>query len=91
MVLAPLKRIVGQLLRSSFPQFSPIMRASLLSILFYSLLPLILLVAIVDLATMGVDKRQRLTVNRLHASGFSQRAIASQLGITRHRVRVCLA
>jgi hypothetical protein len=62
-----------------------------MAVLFYVLLPLILLVALVDLATMGADKRQRLTVNRLHAFGFSQRAIASQLGITRHRVRVCLA
>jgi DNA-binding transcriptional regulator LsrR (DeoR family) len=59
--------------------------------LFYCLFPLILFVALVDLATMGADKRQRLTVNRLHASGFSQRDISSQLGITRHRVRVCLA
>jgi uncharacterized membrane protein YciS (DUF1049 family) len=59
--------------------------------LFYVLFPLILLVVIVDLATMGADKRQRLTINHLHASGFSQRTIASQLGITRHRVRCCLA
>jgi uncharacterized membrane protein YciS (DUF1049 family) len=62
-----------------------------MAVLFYVLLPLVLLVALVDLATMGADKRQRLTVNRLYASGFSQRAISSQLGITRHRVRCCLA
>jgi DNA-binding transcriptional regulator LsrR (DeoR family) len=62
-----------------------------MAVLFYCLFPLILLVALVDLATMGADKRQRLTVNRLHVSGFSQRTIASHLGITRHRVRCCLA
>jgi DNA-binding transcriptional regulator LsrR (DeoR family) len=62
-----------------------------MAVLFYVLFPLILLVVIVDLATMGADKRQRLTVNRLYASGFSQRTIASHLGITRHRVRCCLA
>ncbi len=59
--------------------------------LFYCLVPLLLVVAVVDLATMGADNRQALKVRCLNRAGLSQRAIASQLSISRHRVRVYLA
>ena len=44
-------------------------------------------VAVVDLLTMSQPRRVRM----LSRSGLSQRAIASRLGITRHRVRVALS
>ena len=48
---------------------------------------LLAVVAVVDLLTMSQPRRVRM----LSRSGLSQRAIASRLGITRHRVRQCLA
>ena len=44
-------------------------------------------VAVVDLLTMSQPRRVRM----LSRSGLSQRAIASRLGITRHRVRMALS
>ena len=44
-------------------------------------------VAVVDLLTMSQPRRVRM----LARSGLSQRAIASRLGITRHRVRMALS
>jgi len=51
------------------------------------LLPALLLVALVDLATMSTDRRVRL----LRSDGLSQTAIASRLGVSRYRVRLALA
>jgi len=48
---------------------------------------LLAVVAVVDLLTMSQDRRVRM----LSRAGHSQRAIASRLQITRHRVRQCLA
>ena len=50
------------------------------------LLPALLLVALVDLATMSTDRRVRL----LRRDGLSQAAIASRLGVSRYRVRLAL-
>ena len=51
------------------------------------LLPLLLLVAIADLATMSQARRVRM----LHRQGLSQRAIAQRLNLTRYRVHHALA
>ena len=48
---------------------------------------LLAIIAAVDLLTMSQPRRVRM----LSRSGLSQRAIASRLGITRHRVRVALS
>ena len=48
---------------------------------------LLAIVAVVDLLTMSQPRRVRV----LSRSGLSQRAIASRLGITRHRVRMALS
>lgn len=67
---------------------SPIsIRTVTLSFLFWGLLPLLLLVAVIDLATMSRERRVRL----LRRSGLSQAAIADRLGISRYRVRLALA
>jgi hypothetical protein len=58
-----------------------------LSFLFWGLLPLLLLVAVIDLATMSPERRIRL----LRRSGMAQTAIANRLGISRYRVRLALA
>ncbi len=62
-------------------------RKMTLSFLFWGLLPLLLLVAVIDLATMSQERR----ISLLKRSGLSQRAIADRLGISRYRVRVALA
>ena len=62
-------------------------RTMTLSFLFWGLLPLLLLVAVIDLATMSRERRIRL----LRRSGLSQAAIADRLGISRYRVRLALA
>ena len=51
------------------------------------LLPVLLIVALIDLATMSTDRRVRM----LQRMGHSQRAIAARLGVTRYRVRLALA
>jgi len=58
-----------------------------LSLLWAVLLPLLLLVVLIDLATMSPERRIRL----LKRSGLSQRAIADRLGVSRYRVRLALA
>jgi hypothetical protein len=58
-----------------------------LSILSALLLPVLLIVALIDLATMSTDRRVRM----LQRMGHSQRAIAARLGVTRYRVRLALA
>ena len=45
------------------------------------------IIAAVDLLTMSQPRRVRILSRR----GLSQRAIASRLGISRHRVRVALS
>lgn len=45
------------------------------------------IIAAVDLLTMSQPRRVRM----LTRSGLSQRAIASRLNVSRHRVRQCLA
>ena len=51
------------------------------------LLPLLALVLLIDLATMGTERRARM----LRRSGLSQVAISQRLGISRYRVRLALA
>ena len=51
------------------------------------LLPLLALVLLVDLATMGTERRARM----LRRSGLSKAAIAQRLGVSRYRVRLALA
>lgn len=58
-----------------------------LTALLWLLLPLLLIVAIVDVLTMSTDRRVRLLRN----AGHSQSAIAQRLGVTRYRVRQALA
>ena len=58
-----------------------------LSLLFWLLLPLLFVVAVIDCATMSQPRRVRL----LRSAGLSQSAIADRLGISRHRVRTALA
>lgn len=58
-----------------------------LSILWGLLLPLVLIVALIDLVTMSTQRRVRM----LQRMGHSQRAIAARLGVTRYRVRLALA
>jgi cytochrome c oxidase subunit IV len=63
------------------------LRKMTLSFVWAVLLPLLLLVVLIDLATMSPERRIRL----LKRSGLSQRAIAERLGISRYRVRLALA
>jgi DNA-binding NarL/FixJ family response regulator len=51
------------------------------------LLPALLLVAVIDVLTQSQPQR----IRRLARSGKSQRAIASQLGVSRYAVRLALA
>lgn len=51
------------------------------------LLPLLFLVAVIDLLTMTPDRRIRF----LHSTGLSQRQIADRLNLSRYRVRQALA
>jgi hypothetical protein len=58
-----------------------------LSILWGLLLPLVLIIALIDLATMSQERRIRV----LKRCGHSQQSIADRLQITRYRVRLALA
>lgn len=60
---------------------------TLLSVLFFLLLPLI----IVCMVLGRLIETQRQQIRRLCREGVSQRAIAQQLGISRHKVRLALA
>lgn len=55
--------------------------------LFFLLLPLLVLVAVLNWASESREQR----IQRWHQSGQSQRAIASRLGVTRYQVRLALA
>ena len=57
------------------------------SFLFFVFLPLLLIVAVIDVATMGTERRVRLW----RRAGLSQAAIAAKLGVSRYRVRQYLA
>jgi len=63
------------------------MTSLLLALIFKFLLPLLVLVALVDL----LSQTQAQKIQRLAKSGYSQRSIAERLGITRYRVRLALA
>ena len=58
-----------------------------LTALLWLLLPLLAVVALIDLATMSTERRVRL----LRTAGLSQSAIAARLGCSRYRVRLALA
>ena len=58
-----------------------------LSLIWWGLLPLLLIVAIIDLATMSQTRRVRM----YRRVGMTQAAIADRLQISRYRVRQCLA
>jgi predicted transcriptional regulator len=58
-----------------------------LSLLFWLIVPLLVAIALVDLATASPSRRAQL----LRRAGFSQRAIADRLGVSRYRVRQYLA
>jgi DNA-binding CsgD family transcriptional regulator len=55
--------------------------------LIWLLLPLLLLVALADLATMSPDRRARL----LRRAGMTQQQLADRLGVSRYKVRQYLA
>ena len=57
------------------------------SLFVWLLLPLLALVALVDLATMSPERRAQM----LRRSGLTQAAIAQRLGVSRYRVRLLLA
>jgi predicted ArsR family transcriptional regulator len=54
-----------------------------LSLLFWLLVPLLVVVAIIDLATASESRRARI----LRRDGLSQQAIANRLGVSRYKVR----
>jgi predicted ArsR family transcriptional regulator len=58
-----------------------------LSLLFWLLVPLLVVVAIIDLATASESRRARI----LRRDGLSQQAIANRLGVSRYKVRLHLA
>jgi DNA-binding CsgD family transcriptional regulator len=59
----------------------------LLGLAWKLLLPLLLVVALVDVLTQTQPQR----IKRLSSAGYSQRRIAERLNITRYRVRQALA
>ena len=58
-----------------------------LAALFWLIVPLLVAVALIDLATASPSRRAWI----LRQSGLSQRAIAERLGVSRYRVRLYLA
>jgi hypothetical protein len=58
-----------------------------LSLVFWLLVPLLVVVAIIDLATASESRRARI----LRRDGLSQQAIANRLGVSRYKVRLYLA
>ena len=63
------------------------MLTATLLVIWKLLLPLLLMVAVIDLLTMTPDRRIRF----LHSTGLSQRQIVTRLNLTRYRVRQALA
>ena len=62
------------------------MTSLLLAFIFKFFIPLLVLVALIDL----LSQTQAQKIQRLARAGNSQRSIAEQLGITRYRVRLAL-
>jgi transcriptional regulator len=60
---------------------------TLTAFLFWGLLPLLFIVAVLDVLTMSQTRRVRL----LRRTGLTQSAIADRLQISRYRVRQALA
>jgi len=54
-----------------------------LSLVFWLLVPLLVVVAIIDLTTASESRRARI----LRRDGLSQQAIANRLGVSRYKVR----
>jgi hypothetical protein len=77
--------IVVSLRREPFLSFHPM--TSFLCCIVWLLALLVLPFLIIDWATMSQPER----IRRLYAMGYSQRKIASQLSISRHRVKKALA
>jgi len=86
---APARRSRYDLHRRGILPIAPPRRPSTvtLSLLFWLLLPLLFVVAVIDCATMSQPRRVRL----LRSAGLSQSAIADRLQISRYRVRLALA
>lgn len=57
------------------------------SFLLFVFLPLLLLIAVVDVLTMSDERRAKVW----RRAGLSQSAIAAKLGVSRYRVRQFLA
>ena len=62
-------------------------KAMTLSLIWWGLLPLLLLIAVIDCLTMSQPRRVRMP----RRSGMTQAAIADRLGVSRYRVRLALA
>lgn len=58
-----------------------------LSLALWLIIPILVLIAIVDLITASPSRRARIW----RRSGLSQRAIAERLGVSRYRVRCYLS
>ena len=58
-----------------------------LSLALWLIIPVLVLIAIIDLTTASPSRRARIW----RQSGLSQRAIAEKLGVSRYRVRLYLA
>lgn len=63
------------------------MTTAILFIIWKLLLPLLLLVAVIDVLTQSPEQR----IRRLRAAGHSYRSISARLGISTYRVRKALA
>lgn len=63
------------------------MATLLIALIFKLFLPLLVLIALIDLLSQTQPQR----VRRLSTAGFSQASIAQRLGVTRYRVRLALA
>ena len=68
-------------------RISALPEAMTLSLIWWGILPLLLIVALIDLATMSQARRVRM----LRRCGMTQAAIADRLQISRYRVRLALA
>jgi len=58
-----------------------------LSLLFWLIVPLLVIVALIDLATASPSRRARI----LRRAGLTQQSIADRLGVSRYKVRQYLA
>ena len=63
------------------------MTTLLIALIFKLFLPLLVLIALIDLLSQTQPQR----IRRLSTAGFSQASIAQRLGVTRYRVRLALA